>query len=78
MQRTYNELQKNVNDTLGNIAIEHLKIAYKAHMTHHEMITCQEISRLKGLSIESVLMKMASFKESIEHRLYKKDFSHLF
>ncbi len=57
---------------------EHLKIAYRANLTNHEMKQCHHISTHKQIQLSDVLQQMARFKESIEYRLYKRDFIHFF
>lgn len=57
---------------------KHFKIAYQANLTNHEMRQCHRISTHEQLQLTEVLTKMARFKESIEYRLYKRDFVHFF
>ncbi|MDP3291222.1 MAG: hypothetical protein Q8M43_04245 [Sulfuricurvum sp.] len=43
-------------------------------MSNYEILTCQEISALGKIPLLDVLEKMAAFKQTSEHILYKKDF----
>lgn len=71
----YQQVQYDIVHKMNPIASEHLKIAFKAKMTHYEISVCKVISDLQNIPIEQIFRKMALFKESSEHLIYKKDFS---
>jgi len=60
---------------LRDRSVEQSIIIYRAKMTMFEMAKCLEISIKKGAKMEDVLTKMAEFKETSAHRLYKREFS---
>jgi hypothetical protein len=71
----YKKVQHDIVHKMNQISSEHLKIAFKAKMTHYEISMCKVISDLQSIPIEQIFSKMALFKESSAHILYKKDFS---
>lgn len=60
---------------LKNLSTEHMMVANRAKMTICEILHCIEISNLKNIPLDYVLEKMAVFKETAAHLLYKEDFS---
>lgn len=72
--REYKQVQHDIVHKMNPISSEHLKIAFKAKMTHYEISVCKVISDLQHIPIEQIFKKMAIFKESSEHIIYKKDF----
>jgi hypothetical protein len=72
----WQRIKQRLNNLLINTPIDHLIIAHKAKMSLHEIFMCQEISDLKSIPIDHVFKKMALFKESSDHLLYKKDFAY--
>ncbi|MDD2839314.1 MAG: hypothetical protein WCS55_09565 [Sulfuricurvum sp.] len=63
------------SDWLINRTTEQAVMTYRAKMTMFEMAKCLEMSILKSLPLEDVLIKMAEFKQTSAHRLYKREFS---
>lgn len=59
---------------LDNRSMEQAIIAYRGRMTMHEMFTCLEISSRMRVPMDEVLNKMADFKETSAHILYKQEF----
>ncbi|MFY9142653.1 hypothetical protein [Sulfuricurvum sp.] len=59
---------------LDHRPMEQAIIAYRGKMTMHEMFTCLEISNRMNVAMEEVLTKMADFKETSAHILYKQEF----
>lgn len=70
----WQRIKQRLNNLLDETSIEHLLIAHQAKMSIYEILMCQEISALKSIPIDNVFKKMALFKESSAHLLYKKDF----
>jgi hypothetical protein len=66
--------QERVLKQMQQIAINHMIVAYRAKMTNYEILLCQEISSVGKFPLIDVMEKMAAFKETAEHILYKKDF----
>lgn len=71
----YRQVQQGIVHKISQISGEHLKIAFKAKLTHYEISLCKVISDLQSIPIDQIFIKMALFKESSAHILYKKDFS---
>lgn len=59
---------------LRQLTSQHWVVAYRARMSNYEILICQEISALGKVPLMDVLEKMAAFKQTSEHILYKKDF----
>ncbi len=59
---------------LKEISISHMIVAYRAKMTNYEISLCHKISLMSKLPLIDVMEKMAVFKQTAEHILYKKDF----
>lgn len=64
-----------VMDRIRNLSVEQMIVALRAKMTTREMMKCLEISTSKRIPLDQVFHKMASFKETSAHILYKEDFS---
>jgi hypothetical protein len=67
--------EEGVLNQLKQISPNHMIVAYRAKMTHYEILLCQKISAISKLSLFDVLLKMEAFKQTSEHLLYKKEFS---
>lgn len=67
--------EKGVLSRLKQISTNHMIVAYRAKMTHYEILLCQKISAMSKLPLFDVLVKMEAFKQTSEHLLYKKEFS---
>lgn len=65
----YNNVSKQLQ-----LSITHTMVAYRAKMTNYEILLCQEISSMGKFPLIDVMEKMAAFKQTAEHILYKKDF----
>lgn len=59
---------------LRQISTSHMIVAYRAKMTNYEILLCHKISSMGKLPLIDVMEKMAAFKQTAEHILYKKDF----
>jgi len=59
---------------LRQISTSHMIVAYRAKMTNYEILLCHKISLGSKLPLIDVMEKMAAFKQTAEHILYKKDF----
>jgi len=59
---------------LRQLTSQHMVVAYRAKMSNYEILICQEISAMGKFPLIDVLEKMAAFKQTSEHILYKKDF----
>lgn len=68
-------VQQDIVHFMNQISSEHLIIAFKAKMTHYEISMCKVISDMQRIPVDQIISKMALFKETSEHILYKKDFS---
>jgi hypothetical protein len=68
------EEQERVLKRLRQISTNHMIVAYRAKMTNYEILVCQEISSVGRFPLIDVMEKMAAFKQTAEHILYKKDF----
>lgn len=68
------QVRHDIVNRINQIAHQHLQIAFKAKMTHYEMSRCIEISNLQNVPIDQIFNKMATFKESSDYIVYKKDF----
>ena len=66
----YGDMEKRLKE----ISATHMKVAYRAHMSNYEILLCQEISLIGKFPLIDVMEKMAAFKQTSEHLLYKKDF----
>lgn len=73
--REYQPAQQDIIHKMNQISSEHLIIAFKAKMTHYEISMCKVISDMQRIPVDQIISKMALFKETSEHILYKKDFS---
>lgn len=71
-----NELlnEKEVLKRLREISAHHMIVAYRANMSNHEILLCQQISAMSKIPLIDVLEKMEVFKQTSEHLLYKRDF----
>ena len=67
--------EKGVLKRLKELSSKHMVVAYRAKMSHYEILLCQEISALGKIPLMDVLEKMADFKQTSEYLLYKKDFA---
>lgn len=67
--------QDRVLKQLQQISTNHMVVAYRAKMTNYEILLCQEISSVGKIPLIDVMEKMAAFKQTAEHILYKKDFT---
>ena len=56
------------------ISTSHMIVAYRAKMTNYEILLCHKVSSMSKLPLIDVMEKMAAFKQTAEHILYKKDF----
>ncbi|MBN2869943.1 MAG: hypothetical protein JXK04_03205 [Campylobacterales bacterium] len=77
MWNVQNELQhthETLLNTLRDMSIEHMILAKRAKMTMNEIMKCLEISKNHRLDLEVVFSKMAVFKQTSAHLLYKEDF----
>ena len=74
MKNRLQDIQQSIKEFSDRLSPNTLKIAYKANLSNYEMTICHEISEQKQLQLDDVFKKMAYFKESIDYRLYKKDF----
>ncbi len=59
---------------LREMSIEHMILANRAKMTMNEIMRCLEISDNHSLDLEVVFSKMAAFKQTSAHLLYKEEF----
>jgi hypothetical protein len=66
--------EEEVLKRLREISTQHMIVAYRAKMTNYEILLCQKISAMGKYPLMHVLEKMAAFKQTSEHILYKKDF----
>lgn len=68
-------LQESFLDRLRDMSIEHTIMACCAKLTLTEIAHCLEIGKHNSLPLDYVFEKMAVFKETTAHLLYKEDFS---
>lgn len=66
--------EEGVLKRLRQLSAKHMVVAYRARMSNYEILICQEISAMGKIPLMDVLEKMAAFKQTSEHILYKKDF----
>jgi len=66
--------EEGVLKRLSQLTSQHMIVAYRARMSNYEILICQEISIMGQIPLIDVLERMAAFKQTSEHILYKKDF----
>ncbi|HEX5330348.1 hypothetical protein [Sulfuricurvum sp.] len=75
LSNTYDVAEhESVLKRLKGISTSHMIVAYRAKMSNYEILLCQEISSVGRFPLIDVMEKMAAFKQTSEHILYKKDF----
>ena len=76
MLRNTNDVVEHENalKRLKEVSTSHMIVAYRAKMSNYEILLCQEISSVGHFPLIDVMEKMAAFKQTAEHILYKKDF----
>lgn len=75
LQNEWREQEIDILEKLRTISIDHMIVARKAKMTLCEILHCMEICEKRSLAPDLVFAKMAAFKESSAHLIYKEDFS---
>ncbi len=67
--------KENFLSWIKDVSVDMLILVNSAKLTLFEIAKCKEISDCKKISLDGVIKKMAEFKKTKNHILYKEDFS---